>query len=325
MRREWDMSTRKIGPLAALRALPTLTAATMTMFGSGSVLLVAGAVMWEPGKNPRWVITTLASVSLLFMVWVLMRGSRFTKSEALLMSAAQLFTIGALTWTTDLPLGAFANGTVLPIVGVYVVWFLHPVAGRVILLFGAAWWFAAILHHDGSDLVPFAVSLLVQTILSTEVLSRIKRQMDRVARTDPLTGTLNRLGVTEVLERELARSSRRSQTVSIVAVDLDGLRAVNNTFGHTAGDRLLESSSHHWSEQMRRGDVIGRIGGDEFLFVFPSTSHDEATMIMRRLAESSPGAWSAGVTVAENGESVESVMERADRLMYVQKAARQSA
>lgn len=319
------MSTKQEPPFSALRALPSLTAATAVMFGSAAVLLVVGAVLWEPGKNPRWVITSLAFVSLLFVAWVAARGSRLTKTEALCMSAVQLFVIGALTWTTDLSLGAFANGTVLPIIGVYVIWFLHPIAGRVVLLFGAAWWFAAILHQDNSTLVPFAISLLAQTIVSTEVLSRIKRQMDHVARTDPLTGVLNRLGVTEVLERELDKASRRNENLCVVAVDLDGLRAINNTMGHTAGDQLLESSSRHWSERMRRRDAIGRIGGDEFLFVLPDTSVGEADQMMRRLAETSPGAWSAGVALAREDESVESILERADRRMYQQKAARQSA
>lgn len=318
------MSTKRESSISALRALPSLTAATAMMFGTGSVLLVMGAILWEPGKNPRWVITTLAAASLLFVAWAMARGGRLTRLEALVLTAVQLFVIGALTWTTELTLGAFANGTVLPIIGIYVIWFLHPVAGRVVLLLGAFWWFAAILHHDNSALVPFSLSLLAQTIISTEVLSRIKRQMDRVARTDPLTGIMNRLGVTEVLEQELAKASRGKESLCVVAIDLDGLRAINNTLGHTAGDQLLESSSRHWSERMRRRDAIGRIGGDEFLFVLPSTSIDEADQMMQRLAETSPGAWSAGVAMAVRGETVESILERADRRMYIQKAARQS-
>lgn len=311
--------------ISALRALPPLTAATAIMFGCASVLLVAGALMWEPGKNPRWVITSLAFVALVFLSWTLIRGTRFTRWEALFMAGVQLFTIGCMTWTTDLGLGAFANGTVLPIIGVYVVWFLHPIAGRIVLFAGAAWWFVAILHQDRPILVSFALSLLAQTIVSTEVLSGIKRRMDRVARTDALTGALNRLGVSEVLEREMARSERRGLTLCVVSIDLDGLRAVNNTLGHTAGDRLLETSTRHWRERVRRGDVIGRVGGDEFLFVLPSTTMDEADQMIRRLAETSPGAWSAGIAMAKPGDTVETLLERADQRMYVQKAARQSA
>jgi diguanylate cyclase (GGDEF)-like protein len=294
------------------------------MFGSASVLLVMGAIFWEPGRNPRWVITSLAAMSLLFVTWAMVRGSRFTRGEALVLAAVQLFVVGALTWTTELMLAAFANGTVLPIIGAYVIWFLHPIAGRGVMLVGAGWWFAAIVQQDNSALVPFALSLLVQTFIAIEVLSRIKRHMDQVARTDPLTGVMNRRGVTEILEHELAKVSRGKQNLCVVAIDLDGLRTINNTLGHIAGDDLLERSSRHWSERMRRRDAIGRIGGDEFLFVLPRTSIEEADQLMQRLAETSPGAWSAGVAMAVPGETVESILERADRQMYVQKAARQS-
>lgn len=319
------MHTKRDQPLSALRALPPLVAATATMFGCAFLLLMAGVIMWEPGRNPRWVMIGLAVAALLFVAWTLARGSRFTRSEALGMVTIQLFAIGCLTWTTHLTLGAFANGTVLPIIGVYVIWFLHPLAGRIVLFFGAVWWLAAILHQDRPALVPFAISLLAQTIIATEVLSRFKRRTDRVARTDSLTGTLNRLGVTEILERELHRATRRDEPLCVVAIDLDGLRTVNNTLGHTAGDRLLERSSRHWTEGMRRRDAIGRIGGDEFLFVLPSTSAAEADQMIRRLAETSPDAWSAGIAKAESNDTVASILERADRRMYVQKAARQSA
>ncbi len=319
------MRTSNEGAWAALRALPPLTSATATMYGCGSVLLVAGAVTWEPGKNPRWVISSLAVLAVVFFAWTMLRGRRFTRAEALVMTTAQLVTVGCLTWTTQLSIGAFANGTVLPIVGVYVIWFLHPVAGRVVLYSGAAWWFAAIVHQESQLLVPFALSLLAQTVIAAEVFARIKGRMDRLARTDPLTGTLNRRGVTEVLEREMARASRRDESLSVVAVDLDGLREVNNSYGHKAGDRMLERASRHWSTSLRRRDTIGRTGGDEFLFVLPATSMEQADRIVERLSEASTVRWSAGIAMAKPGDSAESVLERADRRMYVAKAARQTA
>jgi diguanylate cyclase (GGDEF)-like protein len=306
------------------RALPALTAVTALVFGSFSVLLTLNAALWRPGKNPRDVIAGLAVVCVLLAVYVLARGMRFTAAEALVLVALKLCVVGRLTWTTDSSGGAIAHGAGLSITGVYVIWFLHPVAGRLVLFFGASWWFAAIIHQDKPDLVPFAISLLAQAIVATEVLSRIKRHMDHLARTDPLTGALNRLGISKLLERELAKASRNGAPLCVVAVDLDGLRTVNNTLGHAAGDELLASSSRHWKERMRRRDALGRIGGDEFVLLLPSTTKDEADQMMQRLARTSPGAWSAGITTARTSDTVESIMSRADQLMYVQKAARQS-
>lgn len=310
----------RIGPW--LRSLPQLTVAAATMYACGCVLLVVGAIAWQPGRNPRWVISTLAVVALVLFVWIMARGRRFTTSEALVLSGVQLFTMGCLTWTTHLSLGAFANGTALPIVGVFMIWFLHPVGARIMLLLGAAWWMVAILHRGEPSLVPFAASLIVQTLIAAEVFSRVKHRMDRLARTDPLTGTLNRRGVTEVVDRELVRAVRGDRPLSVVAIDLDGLREVNNTLGHGAGDQLLETITRHWVGRVRRGDAVGRTGGDEFLFVLPRTTEEEAEELIRRLASSSPGAWSAGIATAESGDTTLTLVARADRRMYADKASR---
>jgi diguanylate cyclase (GGDEF)-like protein len=313
------ISSRLAGPL---RGLPPLAAATAVMYGSGSALLVVGLLTWEPGKNPRWVIGTLAAISVVFLVWTLARGRRLTQGEALAMSGVKLFTIGCLTWTTHLMLGAFANGTVLPIAGLYAVWFLHPVAGRAVLYAGIVWWSAAILQHGDRTLVPFAASIVVQTVVATEVFARIKQRMDQVARTDPLTGTLNRRGIAEVLQRELERAHRRDRPLSVVAIDIDGLREVNNTKGHHAGDAMLASVSRHWIDGVRQHDAIGRTGGDEFLLVLPGTSLEQAKTIVRRLTDESPGAWSAGVAMAKPHDSAESMLERADSRLYEAKSSR---
>jgi GGDEF domain-containing protein len=316
------MNWKSIGAGRALSALPLLTTATAAMYGSGSVLLVAGALTWEPGKNPRWVITTLAGVALLFLAWTLARGARLTTVEAQVMAGIQLAVVACLTWTTHLTLGAFANGTVLPISGLYAVWFLHPVVGRIVLYSGVLAWTVAIVHQADRTLVPFVVSLIIQTVVATEVFARIKQRMDRVARTDPLTGVMNRRGIIEALRHELDRAARRRQAISVVTIDLDGLREVNNTRGHRAGDELLASVTRHWVEGVRHRDAIGRTGGDEFLLVLPQTSLDQAEAIVDRLRDGSPGPWSAGVAMAKPHDSVESMLDRADDRLYAAKESR---
>lgn len=288
-------------------------------------MLAVGAIAWEPSKNPRWVLAGLALVCLAFFVWSMVRGRRFTATEALVMTAVQVAAIGGMTWTTQLTVGAFANGTVLPIVGVYAIWFLHPVAGRVVLYLGALWWFVAILHQDDGSVVPLAACLVAQTVLAIEVLSCTKRRMERLAHVDPLTGALNRRGINAALDREIDHATRRGQPMSVVAVDVDGLREVNNTRGHRAGDQLLETLTRHWIDGLRRGDQMGRTGGDEFLFVLPLTGEDEAEAFVRRLASSSPGSWSAGVAVTKPGDTRTSLLDRADSRMYMAKGARRAA
>jgi diguanylate cyclase (GGDEF)-like protein len=304
------------------RGLPQITTATAVLYGCGALLLVAGTMTWVPGKNPRWVITSLAAVATLFLVWTLVRGHRFTRAEGLAMVAVEVVVVGGLTWNTDLTIGAYANGTALPVAAVYVVWFMHPVAGRIVLYLGTAWWLVAIAHHDDRSLMGFGISLVVQTVVATEVFALIKARMEHVARTDQLTGVLNRRGVSEILEHEMSRARKRGRPLSVVAIDLDGLRTVNNTHGHTAGDRLLEGATAQWKDRLRPGDRIGRTGGDEFVLVLPGTTGDEAAEIVDRLALGSPASWSSGVATVEPRDTVETVLDRADRRMYRTKKAR---
>lgn len=314
----------RAGSIGALRALPPLTSASALMYGAGTVLLVLGLATWEPQRNPRSVLAVLAVAALSSVVWTVVRGDRFTMTEAFVFMTLQLVAIAALTWNTNQDLGALANGTALPILGAYAVWFLRWPTSRLILYGGAALWFIAILHRDSSALNGFALSVLFQTALATELFWRIKARMDWLVRTDPLTGVLNLRGVTESLQREMARASRRHVPLCVVSIDLDGLRALNNTLGHRAGDDLLQAVTEHWRKEVRTFDVIGRTGGDEFLLVLPETSMDVARQVVERLADSSPGEWSAGVAEAKPGDSVDSVLERADQRMYMEKAARQT-
>lgn len=310
--------------LASLRALPALTSASAAMYGASAILLLIGFITWVPERNPRWVLGSLAVVAFGLMVWTLGRGRRFSLHEALAFMAVQLAITGVLSWNTHQQLGALANGTSLPIIGVYAVWFLRRPVGRLVFYAGVAWWFIALWHHRSPELTGFGFALVVQTVFATEVFVRIKRRMDSLVRTDPLTGTLNLRGVTEALRHEISRAVRRGSPLSVVSIDLDGLRALNNTRGHRAGDDMLQAVTDHWRRTARDVDVIGRTGGDEFLMLLPDTSKDAAEAIVARLAVGSPGQWSAGVAEVKPGDTLQALLERADQRMYVSKAARKT-
>lgn len=311
--------------IASLRALPALTAASAAMYGASMILLVIGFITWVPERNPRWVLGTLAIVAFGCLAWTLFRGRRFTLNEALVLMVLQLGITGGMTWNSHQPLGAFANGTSLPVIGVYAVWFLRPPIGRLVFYAGVVWWFVALWHHHSSELTGFGFALVVQTIIATEVFMRIKRRMDMLVRTDPLTGVLNVRGMTDALLQEMSRSGRRGSPLAVVSIDLDGLRALNNTRGHRAGDDLLQAVTSHWRSTVRDFDIIGRTGGDEFVIVLPETTKAEAETVVGRLAESSPAQWSAGVAEVKPHDTVETLLERADQRMYVSKAARKTS
>lgn len=91
---------------------------------------------------------------------------------------------------------------------------------------------------------------------------------------DPITGLLNRTGLEQAIAREQARHQRYGHTVAVVVCDVDGLKAVNDQHGHGAGDALLRRVGDRLRSTARASDVLGRLGGDEFLLLLPGEHHD---------------------------------------------------
>jgi diguanylate cyclase (GGDEF)-like protein len=103
------------------------------------------------------------------------------------------------------------------------------------------------------------------------------------ARVDPLTRTLNRRGIDEDFERELRRSSRTGAPMSVIVIDIDGLKKVNDELGHAAGDELLRATASAVRSALRATDALGRTGGDEFLGVLPGADDSQAELIADRI------------------------------------------
>ena len=157
-----------------------------------------------------------------------------------------------------------------------------------------------------------------------------------LARTDALTGIPNRRYLEEALEAECARSVRYGQTLSLVMVDIDRLKLINDAHSHQKGDEMIRYTARMARESCRQADVVARYGGDEFVFILPATSlHDAATFAERfraRLTERAPGddagdtihlTVSMGV-VEWNHETMSgpvSLIDQADRALYAAKAA----
>jgi len=107
-------------------------------------------------------------------------------------------------------------------------------------------------------------------------------ELQRAAFSDPLTGCSNRRAFERDIDRELARCARAELDLTVVAIDLDGLKAVNDTAGHAAGDRQLVLLVDTLRKALRSMDGIYRLGGDEFGLVLPDTSPDDAAVLIAR-------------------------------------------
>ncbi len=109
--------------------------------------------------------------------------------------------------------------------------------------------------------------------------------LKRLSNTDHLTQLYNRRYMMEVLEREFQRAQRKASTISMVIMDIDHFKRVNDQFGHQNGDIVLSAIARLAREDRRSYDVAVRYGGEEFVLVLPETTHDEAVMVAERLRE----------------------------------------
>lgn len=116
----------------------------------------------------------------------------------------------------------------------------------------------------------------VNTIRDVSVQKRHHRELERLARTDSLTQLANRHVLQEALEREAARRGDGHSQLALVLLDLDHFKQVNDGFGHPAGDRVLVEVARRLERTVRAGEVLARVGGEEFAWLLPSVSADEA-------------------------------------------------
>jgi len=158
-------------------------------------------------------------------------------------------------------------------------------------------------------------------------------QLDQLAHQDPLINLPNRRGFMRALERFIDRARRYGESSALLYVDLDGLKMINDGFGHLAGDQALIQVAGLLVGGVRRSDVVARIGGDEFGLLLAhsdeQSAHDTATRLIDRIAGSDfvhegdalPLSVAIGVAMITGDESPEAVMARADEEMYRRKAA----
>ena len=160
------------------------------------------------------------------------------------------------------------------------------------------------------------------------------QEMERRAKTDPLTGLANRRAMEDALARETDRSRRYGAKMTVLMIDVDHLKIVNDRFGHEAGDAVLRNLAAVIAEAVRSVDAPGRwTGGDEFLVVLPDTSSAQAYRLAERLLERLsakpvqrgddvvPSSLSIGVAEYRKDESVEGLIHRVDMAMYQAKQA----
>ena len=116
-------------------------------------------------------------------------------------------------------------------------------------------------------------------------LRRSLLREQQLSRTDYLTGAANKRYFTEQLDREIYRSGRTGQVMSLAYIDLDNFKTMNDTLGHSTGDLILKTAVRVFLGAVRKHDAVGRIGGDEFVILLPETGLEGAVSVLGRIRD----------------------------------------
>jgi diguanylate cyclase (GGDEF)-like protein len=156
---------------------------------------------------------------------------------------------------------------------------------------------------------------------------RLRQDLEFISRHDDLTQCLNKKSATDELRREIAHAKRYGNTLSIMIVDLDNFKDINDIHGHLQGDQVLIDFSIKAKAHLRETDQLARFGGDEFMAILPDTDLEHALLVANRLHEagkaSRPIAWSVSIGISQwlgDDDSLADLLTRADKALYQSKA-----
>jgi diguanylate cyclase (GGDEF)-like protein len=281
--------------------------------GTATTLGAIAALLWAP--RPRSTTVALVLPALIYLVAVVLLrdatgGSRGGMNPLVLLAPFAVALHGS-------------RRQLLCVIGGLVLVFIGPlllIGGQAYPLTGLR---SALLLGSIATIVGLSIQALVASLRDREaereeLLARLREQ----AATDELTGLANLRGWNRGLATGLARARRTGEPVAVALLDLDRFKAINDTRGHAAGDALLRAVATALEDELRPGDVLARIGGDEFGLLLPGCSAQVAAATAERLATALPDGhtFSAGVAEWDGIETPQELAERADSALYSAKA-----
>ncbi len=188
-------------------------------------------------------------------------------------------------------------------------------------------------------LITLIVVFNIYTIYQEILIKRLRRQLlerqdhsyilRNLAMIDPLTGLYNRRFAEQRLAAEVARSERHGHPLTVLTLDLNNFKEINDTYGHPAGDQVLQEFASRLNKVIRGSDLAVRWGGDEFLVVLPECTLEQLKLVLERLSsfelewqgQKIPVTFSAGWKNYEKGDRTEEMLAGADRALYTNKRA----
>lgn len=214
------------------------------------------------------------------------------------------------------------NVVLYPMLSCYLGWFFWPwvarlTVGSMLTLSGLA-----IASSGQWNVAVTWLNLALCSLFCLEAALHLRRRLDEKVETDPLTGALNRAGLDRQLPLEIKRSVRLKHPLSIVLIDLDDFKALNDRHGHAHGDATLMGLVRGLKADLGPLDIVTRMGGDEFVIIVPGLDIVKADQLAKRLQTATQTSWTYGLAEATGLETAPQLLGRADIDLYLSKSKR---
>ncbi len=186
-------------------------------------------------------------------------------------------------------------------------------------------YYAEQIQKKNNELIEINTSLETLVKVRTLQLENAYKDMEKLAITDTLTGISNRYAFNQALKKEISRSNRHNMIFSLLMLDMDHFKNINDTYGHDIGDSVLISMTEVVKASLREEDIFARIGGEEFMIILPETDKQTAFEIAERIRHRIETfsfkphqtiTLSIGISTYHKGEDAEDVTKRADIALY---------
>jgi len=309
-----------------------------------ALFLIGNTVNVNPLRTPHVYSMQVFTLSS-FLFWLLLRGKK------------RRFVVIAWSYLALCMLEYFSALVYVPTDELRVVWYIVNVPGVFILLGKKIGWSITLLSiaivltanshieapYSHNAIATFTLGMLYFAMFfhlysdrSISYFVRMRESNERLrymASHDTLTGALNASAYYEICDRLIQIAKRNGSPYSVLFVDLDHFKSVNDTYGHAAGDIVLRSVAECLAQATRKSDSLGRIGGEEFSIFLPNTNIDGAIRLAEHIRQSIESLMpdiggqclkitaSIGVASHEHGmQSIKDVQKQADQAMYAAKA-----
>jgi len=315
------------------------------VFGIAAVFVVDALLPGTTASDRQGLLVTAALVAAAGTIWfAVVPHNWFGELRVFVAAAVSELVLLTMVVLTGGPLSVHVGYLVVPAVVLILAGSVRQILLLGALVFAGIGGIALWSAFAGDPPAEGAISRLVLLAMLIATCAAVARATGRhrevtteraagladesvavlsLAMTDVLTNLLNRRALDDQLDRFVADTARTGLPFSVIAIDLDAMKEVNDGFGHDAGDDLLRNFGRAINGAIRGSDVALRTGGDEFVILLPRTSEVAAKFVAERLLEtailfpgrSGPAKFSHGIATLRSGESGDEVLARADALL----------